>query len=166
MISTERLTISPATNNDINIILEIEHHKENKDFIWQGTYKEHSDEIENPNAMLLLFKKNESDKLVGYALIYLDHHSNKFELRRIAITEKGNGFGYEIMKALIKYAFEETDTNRFWLDVYPHNLVGVNLYEKLGLHRDGILRENYKSDRGYLDMIVYSLLRSEYREQR
>ena len=29
-------------------------------------------------------------------------------------------------------------------------------------HRDGILRQNYLAERGYLDQIIYSLLRSEY----
>ena len=31
------------------------------------------------------------------------------------------------------------------------------------MHRDGVLRQNYKSERGYLDQIIYSMLRSEYR---
>ena len=30
------------------------------------------------------------------------------------------------------------------------------------MHQDGVLRQNYLSDRGYLDQIIYSLLRSEY----
>lgn len=43
--------------------------------------------------------------------------------------------------------------------------VGIILYEKLGMHRDGVLRQNYKAERGYLDQIIYSLLRSEYVKQ-
>ena len=53
-------------------------------------------------------------------------------------------------------------SNRLWLDVYPDNAVGINLYESLGMHKDGILRQNYKAERGYLDQIIYSILRSEY----
>ena len=66
------------------------------------------------------------------------------------------------MAALLRFAFEEMETNRFWLDVYPDNLVGIKLYESLGMHRDGVLRQNYKAERGYLDQIIYSMLRSEY----
>ena len=66
------------------------------------------------------------------------------------------------MEALLKFAFEETETNRFWLDVYPDNLIGIKLYESLGMHRDGVLRQNYKAERGYLDQIIYSMLRREY----
>ncbi len=100
--------------------------------------------------------------MVGYALIRLDFKSFIFELRRIAISEKAVGFGREAMEALLKFAFEETETNRFWLDVYPDNLIGIKLYESLGMHRDGVLRQNYKAERGYLDQIIYSMLRREY----
>ncbi len=66
------------------------------------------------------------------------------------------------MEALFKFTFEELNINRFWLDAYPDNLVGIHLYESLGMHRDGVLRQNYKSERGYLDQIIFSMLKDEY----
>lgn len=38
----------------------------------------------------------------------------------------------------------------------------LEIYESLGMHKDGVLRQNYKAERGYLDQIIYSMLRSEY----
>lgn len=163
MINTERLNIVKATEKDIPIIMEIEQHKENRDYIWIGTYEEHLDEIKDSTHLLLLFKENTTDEIVGFGLINMDFKSNRFEIRRIAIVKKGVGYGKEAMKALIKYAFEETDTNKIWLDVYPDNAKGIKLYESLGFHKDGVLRQNYKSERGYLDQIVYSILKDEYR---
>ncbi|MFA9424376.1 MAG: GNAT family N-acetyltransferase, partial [Sedimentibacter sp.] len=96
------------------------------------------------------------------ALNRLDFKSNVFEIRGIAITKKGIGYGKESLKALIKYSFEETHTNRLWLDVYPDNVIGIKLYESLGMHRDGMLRQSFKSERGYLDQIIYSILKCEY----
>lgn len=164
-IETKRLLIEEATEEHIEKIIELEAHPENRDYLWIGTEEEHRDEITDPNHLLLIFKKKSDGRIVGYALIRLDFKSNIFELRRIAISEKGVGYGRESMEALIQYAFEETDTNRFWLDVYPDNETGIILYEKLGMHRDGVLRQNYKADRGYLDQIIYSILRSEYAEK-
>ena len=66
------------------------------------------------------------------------------------------------MEALMKAAFKDMNINRFWLDVYPDNIIGIKLYESLGMHRDGVLRQNYKSYRGYLDQIIYSMLKREY----
>ena len=162
MIDTERLLIIEAVESEIDAIMEIESHKDNRNFIWIGTFEEHKAEIDDKNHLLLVFKRKEDLAIIGYALIRLDYKSEIFELRRIAISEKGKGYGKETMLAILKYAFEERNTNRFWLDVYPDNTIGIQLYESLGMHRDGVLRQNYKAERGYLDQIIYSMLRSEY----
>ena len=161
-IVTKRLIITEAGEEHLDTIIALESHPENRDYLWIGTYEEHAAEIDDPNHLLLIFKKKKDGVIVGYALIRLDFKSNVFELRRIAISEKAAGFGREAMAALLRFAFEEMETNRFWLDVYPDNLVGIKLYESLGMHRDGVLRQNYKAERGYLDQIIYSMLRSEY----
>ncbi|MEG0918560.1 MAG: GNAT family protein [Anaerovoracaceae bacterium] len=67
------------------------------------------------------------------------------------------------MEGLFKYAFEKLKINRFWLDVYPFNKVGIKLYESLGMIKEGTHRECYLSEDGYLDQIVYSKLKSEYK---
>lgn len=163
MFETDRLVISEALESDIYTIIEMELDKENSDFVWSGTFDEHREEIHSPDFRLFVFKKKEQpNKIVGFALCKLDFKSEIFELRRIVVTEKGIGYGKEVMRALLKYAFESCAVNRFWLDVYPDNTIGVQLYESLGLHKEGVLRQNYKSSRGYLDQIVYSMLKSEY----
>lgn len=162
MIETQRLNIVEATPADVDTIIEIESHKDNRDFIWIGTAEQHLEEMEDPNHLLLLVRAKEDGRIVGYLLARIDWKSEVFELRRIAITEKGMGFGREVMEAIMKFAFTELGTNRFWLDVYPDNLIGIRLYESLGMHLDGVLRQNYKSSRGYLDQIIYSMLKSEY----
>lgn len=162
MLETKRLNIIDATEADIETIINLESHKDNRDFIWLGTYEEHKAEIEDKNHLIFVFRRKEDNLIVGFALIRLDFKSEIFELRRIAISHKGIGYGKEVMTVLLKYAFEDMNINRFWLDVYPDNIIGIKLYEGLGMHRDGILRQNYKSSRGYLDQIIYSMLKSEY----
>ena len=162
MIETKRLYIIDATQADIETIINLENHKDNRNFIWLGTYEEHKAEIEDKNHLLFVFRQKKDNLIVGFALIRLNFKSEIFELRRIAISHKGIGYGKEVMIALLKYAFEEINTNRFWLDVYPDNFIGINLYEGLGMHRDGVLRQNYKSERGYMDQIIYSMLKCEY----
>lgn len=162
IFETERLNIDEATLNEVSEIIAIESHKENRDYLWIGTIEEHKAEIADPNHLLLIFHGKEDGETKGYALIRIDFKSHIFEVRRIAITDKGKGYGKESMIGLIRYAFESTETNRLWLDVYPDNTIGIKLYESLGMHRDGVLRQNYLADRGYLDQIIYSILRSEY----
>ncbi|HML35817.1 MAG TPA: GNAT family N-acetyltransferase [Bacillota bacterium] len=162
MIETERLSIVEAVEAEIDAVIELEKHKDNRNFVWIGTYEEHKAEIADENHLLLVFKRKADQAMVGYALARMDFKSEIFELRRIVVSDKGKGYGKEAMLAIMKYAFEERNTNRFWLDVYPDNAIGIKLYESLGMHRDGVLRQNYKSERGYLDQIIYSTLRKEY----
>lgn len=63
----------------------------------------------------------------------------------------------------MEFLFRVIKVNKVWLDVYPINRVAIQLYEGIGMKRDGVLRENFYSDTlGYLDQIVYSILMSEY----
>ncbi|WP_312700670.1 GNAT family protein [Sedimentibacter sp.] len=162
-METANLKLVGAREEDIKDIMEMEEHADNRNFIWQGTYEQHLNEIMDKDYLLLIFKRKEDNQTIGFALNYLDYKSEKFELRRIAVTVKGRGYGREALDALIKYTFEDLNFNKFWLDVYPDNVVGIRLYEGVGLHRDGVLRQNYKSERGFLDQIVYSMLKSEYK---
>lgn len=162
MIETTNLYLVEAKEEDIKDIMDMETHEENRNFIWQGTYEQHLNEILDKDYLLLIFKRKEDNLTIGFALNYLDFKSERFELRRIAVTIKGKGYGKEVLNALIKYTFEDLNFNKFWLDVYPDNVIGIRLYESVGMHCEGILRENYKSERGYLDQKIYSMLKSEY----
>lgn len=162
ILETKRMTIRDAAESEIPWIIDLESHPDNRDYLWIGTSEEHKAEISDPCHLLLIFDDIKNGSHVGYALVRLDYKSEVFELRRIAIDDKGRGLGREAMEALLSYAFKELDINRFWLDVYPDNVIGIRLYESMGMHRDGILRQNYKAERGYLDQIIYSMLKHEY----
>lgn len=163
LFETKRMYINEVEPSQVDEIIEIESDEENRWNIWVGTQEEHNDEIKDPNHLLLIFKEKDKNLTVGYALIRLDLNSNIFEIRRIAMTVKRKGYGEEVMGGLIKYAFENMNMNRVWLDVYPHNIGGIKLYEKLGMFKEGIHRQSYKCEKmGYLDQIIYSMLRSEY----
>ena len=56
MITTERLMIKEALPSEIDMIIDIESHPLNKDYLWVGTPEEHQDEIDDPCHLLLLFR--------------------------------------------------------------------------------------------------------------
>ncbi len=161
---TNRLRVKKSKEEDIPLIMKMEEDILNRNFIWQGTYEDHLAEINSTNNLLLSIVKKSTDEFIGFALIGLDHKSNVFELRRIAIEPKGQGFGREFMEGVLKYCFRDMNMNRFWLDVYTDNEVGIRLYKSLGLIYEGTLRNSYKSDKGYKDQMVFSMLKKEYEE--
>ncbi len=164
LVEADRLSLREAREEDIEKIMEIEGHEENRPYLWLDDYEGHKAYIGDENYILFVVEKNIGGSTIGYGLVELDPKSQVFNLRRIAITEKGQGYGRESMLGVFKYCFENLGYNRLWLDVYPFHQVGVNLYESLGMNLDGVLRENYRDERGYLDQMVYSILKDEYFE--
>lgn len=163
IIKTVNLKISSAKIEEIKEIIFLENKEENKKFVWQGTYEEHLKEINSSSDFLLTFKEKESNQIVGFALININNQSNIFELRRIVISKKRKGYGKESILGLMNYAFNKKNINRFWLDVYTDNKIAIELYKKLGMTFEGTLRESYKSERGYLDQMIFSILIEEFK---
>ncbi len=166
IIATERMDICLAQDGDIHQIMVLEEDEENRRFIWQGSYEEHLREIESEDTYLLTLKKKSCEGLLGFALCSLDKRSDSFELRRIAVSEKGRGYGREAIRGIIDYCFNSLESNRLWLDVYPHNEVGIHLYRSLGMTLEGRLRQSYRGADGYLDQFIFSILREEYRKEK
>ena len=115
---TEHLIVQDALKVEIPDIIAMENDPDNSDFIWQGTPEQHADEIDDPAHMLVMIRDKSDYHVVGYSLIHINKQSEIFELRRIAMNEKGKGYGTEILAAYFKLAFESLGINRFWLDVF------------------------------------------------
>lgn len=166
MMETNRLLLTQATPEDIETIMTFEQDPENRKFVFRGTYEEHLREIDDPNVGIYVVRKKESQQAIGFLIYDLDLESERFELRRVAISEKNQGFGRELFNRVFEHAFEELHMNKLWLDVYHDNEVGIHFYESLGMVREGVLRQNHKEDRGMMDQIIYSVLKDEYFEKK
>ncbi|MBV1756698.1 MAG: GNAT family N-acetyltransferase [Dethiosulfatibacter sp.] len=159
---TDRLLIRSANEKDLKFIMGLEQEKENNAFVFQGTKEEHLDEIRDKNTFLMIIEDKSSQRLEGFILAGINRKSDVFELRRIVISEKNKGFGKEVISGLMKYCFKELYINRFWLDVFTDNHVGIHLYKQLGMTIDGVLRESHKSGNQYRDQMIFSILRNEF----
>ena len=162
MIITERLVLEPFTKDDIDLLMEIEHDPSNSIDIWTNTREEHIEELDNPDVWTLAVKRKEDGYIVGYLIANLDLESEWMELKRIAFREKNQGYGREMINAMLKKAFEDMKLNKVWLEAYSDNNVGRHLYESIGFKIDGILRQHHKEDRGIMDQVQYSMLKGEY----
>lgn len=75
---------------------------------------------------------------------------------------RGQGYGSDMIRVLLKYAFEERGMARVALDTFGYNEGAIRLYERLGFVREGVLRENVYAMGRYWDGYFYSMLRGEY----
>lgn len=82
----------------------------------------------------------------------------------IAREAWGKGLTAEAARAVIQFGFDRMELNRVEATVNPANLASQRVMEKLGMTREGLLRESYKIKGAYLDHLIYSVLRREWNQ--
>ncbi|HTX93221.1 MAG TPA: GNAT family protein [Anaerolineales bacterium] len=72
------------------------------------------------------------------------------------------GYGTEVMRLLLQVGFGTLNLNRIFLRVDQANLGGIHAYEKAGFVHEGRMREAAFRNGQYSDMLLMSVLRSEW----
>ena len=72
------------------------------------------------------------------------------------------GYGTEVMRLLLKHAFESLNLNRISLMVYESNLGAIRSYEKSGFILEGRKRQGMYIDGSYEDILLMSILKDEW----
>jgi len=83
----------------------------------------------------------------------------------IFIGEKSlwnRGYGSEAMQLMLRHGFNTLNLNRIFLRVYATNLRAVKSYEKAGYVHEGRLRQAHFQEGQYVDVLIMSVLRSEW----
>lgn len=84
----------------------------------------------------------------------------------IHIGEKkywNQGFGTRAMQLMCRHVFDDLNLHRLWLRVFQTNQRAVRTYEKAGFTLEGNLREAQYIEGKYVDVLIMSILRSEWR---
>ena len=148
---------------DLDYIMRQERHDENHSYIRQWTREKHLADLKDSNYAYFVVERVDSGKPVGFViLIGANDPDNNLEFKRIAISEKGRGYGREAVKLIKKFAFDETDTHRLWLEVIDYNERAYHIYESEGFVKEGVHRESFLRDGRRASLIVMSMLRPEY----
>ena len=72
------------------------------------------------------------------------------------------GYGTEVMHILLRLGFETLNLNRVYLRVDEANNGGIRAYEKAGFVHEGRCRQGIFESGEYRDMLLMSVLRSEW----
>jgi len=77
---------------------------------------------------------------------------------------RGQGLGGQMIASCIDHVFKDTelDLNKLYCQTAEFNIPSVKILEKLGLNRDGVLREHHELDGKLWNDLVYSVLRAEW----
>lgn len=74
----------------------------------------------------------------------------------------GQGFAAEAVAALVGFGFGSLGLHRIWADCDVRNAASCRLVERLGMKREGHLRENYWLKGEWCDTAVYAILDREW----
>mgnify|MGYP001266305344 CR=1 FL=1 len=109
---------------------------------------------------------NRTVELVGVCrLMFIDFESRICELG-IYIGNKsfrGRGIGEKAILLLLNIAFRDLKLRKVFLKVNNSNKPAVNLYKKIGFTIEGVLKEHYKSEKGYEDINYMSFFEENWK---
>lgn len=71
------------------------------------------------------------------------------------------GFAEEACKLLFHYGFQELNLHKIWSELYEFDSKKMALYNKLGFHIDGKLRDHHYFEGKWWDSVMFSLLAVE-----
>ena len=111
-------------------------------------------------------RSDQPDELIGTAEIFqYDPKANKAVIGyRFCESCWGQGLATETVRALSGYLLNTAGLNRLEAYVMPQNTASQRVLEKNGFVREGLLRQaNFWTGKGIVDLVVYSLLRSDAR---
>lgn len=154
------MKIRPARKEDIGFIRAIEMDPDYSDFISLDSEQSHLEQIQDDYISLNIYE--EEGEAIGFLLGLYRPDIQVYELRRLALTRRGQGLGKVALALAFRDAFEKFSAQRLWLDVYEHNPRGIALYRSMGMTHEGILRKSDVKGGRQVNQWIFSLLREEY----
>ncbi len=90
------------------------------------------------------------------------------ELRRLALSQTGQGAGLGFVQALTDYGFTDLNASRIWLDAIGENIRAQKTYVRAGYVVEGCLRaHDFRPALGRVsDMVLFGMLRDEWLQRR
>lgn len=119
----------------------------------------------NEKPFAIEARKGRAWKLIGNCGVFGIEIPNRSGELGIIIGEKSEwdkGYGAETMTLLLRHGFETLNLHRIYLRVYASNVRAVRSYEKAGFVLEGRLREAVYKFGNYDDVLIMSVLRSEW----
>ncbi|WP_070119673.1 GNAT family N-acetyltransferase [Bacillus marinisedimentorum] len=175
-LETERLLLRIFTRDDAFRIKELANNKQLAEILGlPHPYEaEHAEDwiaaqpesikkgIEYPLAIV----SKDQNAIIGTIAIRVDKRNNKGELGYwVGTGYWGNGFATEAVNRIIKFGFEELNLNKISASALSWNHASATVLDKAGLQKEGILRQDRLLLDTYEDMVVYGLLRNEYKSR-
>ena len=124
----------------------------------------------DPTALTLLIQPLGSPAApVGYVRLYNINLVEQFAFLETAVADFRSlrkGWGIEASRLLLAFAQDALGLCRVEAKVYAYNVLSINALKRNGFAQEGVLRQARSYDGQRWDILLFSILEEEMREQR
>ena len=123
------------------------------------------DQDEKKDQFYFTVRMRSDDRLVGFARLYWIEWSNAGGFVQLGIgdpNDRRHGYGSEVLRLLLRYAFDELNLYRLTAAIPEYNPVGLHLFSKAGFVEEVRRRKALDRDGRRWDMIHMGLLHEEW----
>ncbi|MEN8171526.1 MAG: GNAT family protein [Chloroflexota bacterium] len=121
-------------------------------------------ETENHQRFYFSVHAKADDRLIGFGDIFRISWANQSGWLKLGIgdaEDRGQGYGTEILKLLVRYAFDELSFYRLSAAISEENTTGLKLFQKVGFVEEVRQHEGIYHDNQRWDLIHLGLLQKE-----
>ena len=126
--------------------------------------------LHDPTAITLVVQPLAPDaKPVGFVRLFNIHLGERFAFLETGIVDARSlraGWGIEASRLALAWAMDALEIRRVEAKVYAYNVLSINSLRRNGFQQEGVLREAKTYGGQRWDILVFSLLEEEMREQR
>lgn len=123
--------------------------------------------LKNDSSIMFAIRSMDTNELLGCCgLCYINWvHRNadlSLYIGKNGVYIDNTGIAEESCKLLFDYGFKELGLKKIWTEIYSFDIKKHQLYNKIGMHIDGVLRKNYFYDFKWWDSNIFSILSEEW----
>ena len=118
---------------------------------------------EGGDSLTLAIRLRDDPLLVGsVGLKEIDRTHLQAELGYwIGVPYWGRGYATEAARAVVQYGFDTLGLNRIYAHHMTRNPVSGRILERIGMQREGVLRERVRKWGQFEDVVMYAVLKSD-----
>ncbi|WP_353989465.1 GNAT family protein [Pediococcus argentinicus] len=169
-LETERLILRPVNLDDVNDMFEYMSDPEVAHFV---TFDVHKDVEECRDSVLGYFMANPTGKwaiedknvhkMIGTIDMRIDEATKSAEIGYVLNRSFwGGGIMPEAVRELLRVGFDELGLNRIFATYNAKNTKSGRVMQKIGMQKEGVLRQGAVIKGELIDKVYYSILKSEY----
>ena len=150
-----------ASPSDVTFVTDLEKQFADTGLVGSDSRPDHEQRMAGGDAAYLIVEHD--GQPAGFVILCgLRSMHRNIELKRIIVSEPGDGVGREALRLVERMVFRDLSAHRLWLDVYSDNERARRAYRAAGFVEEGMMRDCVWSGDRFRSMVLMSILDCEF----